>query len=219
MSPWLQQILSYATVWKFLTKSRNNCAVISGNIPALAREGLAVAEIARRLGIRYRYVYNVLKTKSAPAVTAKAVKGKASPDLMDALVLVSCVSQKLSEPAPARLLYRSEWFTKVRTLVETQKADWLILSALYGVVAPDTAIAPYEKTLTSAGVAERRVWAENVRRQLAPSLIGRRRIVIFAGQRYREFLVPALLSDGYEVDVPMANLRIGEQLAWLAARS
>jgi len=31
--------------------------------------------------------------------------------------------------------------------------------------------------------------------------------------------VPALLSDGYEVDVPMANLRIGEQLAWLAAGS
>jgi cytoplasmic iron level regulating protein YaaA (DUF328/UPF0246 family) len=160
-----------------------------------------------------------LKTQSAPAVIARAVKSKASLHLMDALVLVSCVNQKLSEPAPARLLYQSEWFTKVRILVETQKADWLILSALYGVVAPDTTIAPYEKTLKSAGVAERRVWAENVRRQLAPSLIGRQRVVIFAGQRYREFLVPALLSDGYEVDVPMANLRIGEQLAWLAARS
>ena len=86
-------------------------------------------------------------------------------------------------------------------------------------VAPDTCISPYEKTLNSAGVAERRAWAENARRQLAPSLIGRRRVVIFAGQRYREFLVPALLSDGYEVDVPMANLGIGEQLAWLAARS
>jgi hypothetical protein len=152
-------------------------------------------------------------------VAARAVKSKALPNLTDALVLVSCVSQKLSEPASARLLYRSEWFTKVRTLVETQKADWLILSALYGVVAPDTVIAPYEKTLNNAGVAERRAWAENVRRQLAPSLIGRRRVVIFAGQRYREFLVPALLSDGYEVDVPMANLRIGEQLAWLATRS
>ena len=51
------------------------------------------------------------------------------------------MSQKLSEPASARLLYRSKWFTKVRALVETQKADWLILSPLYGVVAPDTIIA------------------------------------------------------------------------------
>jgi hypothetical protein len=192
---------------------------VSENIRALAREGLAVAEIARRLGIRYQHVYNVLKTQRAPVATAKAVQGEASLDLMDALVLVSCVSQKLSEPAPARLLYRSEWFNKVRTLVEAQKADWLILSALYGIVAPDTCIAPYEKTLNTAGVVERREWAENVRRQLAARLTGRRRIVIFAGQRYREFLVPALLRDGYAVDVPMANLRIGEQLAWLAARS
>jgi hypothetical protein len=118
-----------------------------------------------------------LKTQSAPAVTTRAVKGNASLDLTDALVLVSCVRQKLSEPAPARLLYRSEWFNKVRTLVETKKADWLILSALYGVVAPDTCIAPYEKALNSAGVAERRAWAEKVRRQLAPSLRGRRRVV------------------------------------------
>jgi hypothetical protein len=182
-----------------------------------ANAGLGIRVSA--LGIRYQNTYNVLKAQSAPAVAARAVKDKASLDLKDALVLVSCVSQKLAEPAPARLLYRSQWFIKVRTLVETRKADWLILSALYGVVAPDTVIAPYEKTLNSAGVAERRAWAENVRRQLAPSLLGRRRVVIFAGQRYREFLEPALLSDGYEVDVPMANLGIGEQLAWLTARS
>ena len=74
-------------------------------------------------------------------MTARAVKRKVSLDLTDALVLLSCVSQKLSEPAPARLLYRSEWFTKVRTLVDSQKADRLILSALYCVVAPDTCIA------------------------------------------------------------------------------
>lgn len=192
---------------------------VSENIRALAREGLAIAEIARRLGIPYQHAYNVLRAQRVHIVTEKTVRSEALVDLMDALVLVSCVSQKLSEPASARMLYRSEWFNKVRTLVETHKADWLILSALYGIVAPDTCIAPYEKTLNTAGVAERRAWAENVRRQLAPRLIGRRRVVIFAGRRYREFLVPALLRDGYEVDVPMANLRIGEQLAWLAARS
>jgi len=105
---------------------------------------------------------DLLRDVSESPVTSMspAVKSKASLDLTDALVLVSCVSQKLSEPAPARLLYQSEWFTKVRSLVETQKADWLILSALYGVLAPDTRIAPYEKTLNSAGVVERRAWAE-----------------------------------------------------------
>lgn len=192
---------------------------VSEKIRALARDGFSTTEIARQLRIRYQHAYNVLKANSASVAIPKAVQREQSLDLVGALVLVSCVSQKLSEPAPARLLYRSEWFTKVRTLIEPRKADWFILSALYGLVAPDSCIAPYEKTLNTAGVAERRAWAENVRQQLSPHLIGRRRVVIFAGQRYREFLVPALLRDGYEVDVPMANLRIGEQLAWLAARS
>jgi hypothetical protein len=191
---------------------------VSEDIRALAREGLKVAEIARRLGIRYQHAYNVLKQSPAPSSAARDGQGKVSLDLTDALVLVSCVSQKLPRPAPAQLLYRSEWFLKVRKVVESQMADWLILSALHGVVAPDAEIARYEKTLNTAGVIERRAWAENTLRQLGPHLIGRRRIVIFAGQRYREFLVPALHDDGYEVDVPMANLRIGEQLAWLTAR-
>lgn len=192
---------------------------VSEDIRALAREGLKVAEIARRLGIRYQHAYNVLKQSPAPPSAARDSQGKLSLDLTDALVLVSCVSQKLAQPAPAQLLYRSEWFLKVRKVVESQKADWLILSALHGVVAPDAEIAPYEKTLNTVGVIERRAWAENALRQLDPHLIGRRRIVIFAGQRYREFLVPALRGDGYEVDVPMENLRIGEQLSWLTARS
>jgi hypothetical protein len=192
---------------------------ISEDIRALAREGLAVAEIARRLGIRYQHAYNVLKQSNTSNVVVREIQGKASLDLTNALVLVSCVSQKLSRPAPAQLLYRSEWFIKVRKLVESQKADWLILSALYGVVVPDTEIAPYEKTLNTVGVIERRAWAENILQQLGPYLIGRRPIIIFAGQRYREFLVPALQNDGHEVEVPMANLRIGEQLAWLAAQS
>lgn len=192
---------------------------VSEDIRALAREGLKVAEIARQLGIRYQHAYNVLKQSPAPSLTAPDGQGKASLDLTNALVLVSCVSQKLSRPAPAQLLYRSEWFLKVRKLVESQKADWLILSALHGVVVPDAEIAPYEKTLNAAGVIERRAWAETTLQQLGPHLIGRQRIVIFAGQRYREFLLPALNGGGYEVDVPMANLRIGEQLAWLAARS
>jgi hypothetical protein len=192
---------------------------VSEDIRALARDGLCTAEIARRLGIRYQHAYNVLKVEGAVTVASKGTQQRTSLDFNDALVLVSCVSQKCSEPASARLFYRSEWFLKVRALVEACEANWFILSALYGVVAPNSCIAPYEKTLNTLGIAERRTWSVNVYRQLTPLLTDRKRVVIFAGQRYREFLVPALLSDGYEVDVPMANLRIGEQLAWLAARS
>ncbi len=89
---------------------------VSENIRALAREGLKVSEIASRLGIRYQHAYNVLKQSRASSLAAQDDQGKASVDLTDALVLVSCVSQKLSRPAPAQLLYRSEWFLKVRKL-------------------------------------------------------------------------------------------------------
>jgi len=143
----------------------------------------------------------------------------APPNLADALVLVSCVGQKLGEPAPARLLYRSEWFKKVRRLVDAQRADWFVLSAQYGVVAPDALIDPYEKTLNTMRASDRRDWAEYVYRQLAPFLTGPRRVVIFAGQRYRERLVPTLQGNGHAVEVPLAGLRIGEQLAWLGART
>lgn len=66
---------------------------VSENIRALAREGLKVAEIARRLGIRYQHAYNVLKQSPAPSsAAARDSQGKVSLDLTDALVLVSCVS-------------------------------------------------------------------------------------------------------------------------------
>jgi hypothetical protein len=47
---------------------------VSEDIRALAREGLKVAEIARRLGIRYQHAYNVLKQSPAPSsVTSPGV--------------------------------------------------------------------------------------------------------------------------------------------------
>lgn len=43
-----------------------------------------------------------------------------------------------------RLLYTSAWFRHVRDLVEVGGARWLLLSSLYGLVAPDAVIAPYD---------------------------------------------------------------------------
>lgn len=43
---------------------------ISESVRTMARDGLAVAEIARRLGIRYQHAYNVLKAGGAPSTTS-----------------------------------------------------------------------------------------------------------------------------------------------------
>jgi hypothetical protein len=41
-------------------------------------------------------------------------------------------------------------------------------------------------------------------------------IVLFAGARYREFLMDYLGRRAQRIVVPLEGLRIGEQLAWLS---
>lgn len=129
--------------------------------------------------------------------------------------LVSCVSQKRDHECAASDLYVSDWFRKARRYAEASGCPWFILSAEYGLVAPDQVVKPYERTLNKMGVADRRAWAERVARQLAETAPDLARVVFLAGERYRAFLVRHLTARGAEVSVPMKGLRIGEQLSWL----
>ena len=129
--------------------------------------------------------------------------------------LLSCVGQKRPVPAPARDLYTSTWFGKARSYVGSTGHPWFVLSAKHGLVHPDEVIAPYDLTLNTMRVVDRRTWARRVFTELEPHLDGVESVVFLAGQRYREFLEASLRSRGLYVWVPMEGLRIGEQLAWL----
>lgn len=139
-------------------------------------------------------------------------------NLSRALVLLSCVKSKRTTASPARELYTSPLFSKMRAIVEAQGAEWRILSALHGLVDPQEVIKPYEYTLNGKGVRERRAWAEGILPELLPLATKFGRVVFFAGERYREFLQEPLLRQGVEVDVPMRGLSFGQQLAWLSHR-
>ncbi len=129
--------------------------------------------------------------------------------------LVSCVSKKREQVMPARDLYVSEWFIRARNYVERRGGDWFILSAKLGLVAPEQRIEPYEQTLHSMPIAERRIWAQSVRFQMNELLPASGRCVVLAGQRYREFLMN-YLDERFVTEVPMTGLAIGQQLRWLA---
>lgn len=129
--------------------------------------------------------------------------------------LVSCASQKRANSCAARELYVSDLFDKARRYAEASGCRWFILSAEYGLVSPDQVIAPYERTLNTIGVKDRRVWAERVFGQLDAAVPELTHVVFLAGERYREFLSEHLTSRGVTVSVPMERLRIGEQLQWL----
>lgn len=130
------------------------------------------------------------------------------------IYLVSCVSKKRAAPSPAKDLYRSEWFLRARRYVEATGSPWFILSAKYGLVPPDQVLAPYEQTLNTMGVADRRAWARRVQAQMDHDLPHTQRIVVFAGQRYREYLMAYLHRRGFTVEIPLEGLGIGEQLSW-----
>ena len=137
------------------------------------------------------------------------------PKSTGAVYLVSCVGPKLEDSAPARDLNVSPWFRKARSYVERRGAPWFILSAKYGAVHPDTVIPPYDMSLNTMSVEYRRQWSKRVLAQLEPHLAGVDTVVVLAGQRYREYLLPGWERRGLRVCVPMKGLRIGEQLRWL----
>ena len=122
--------------------------------------------------------------------------------------LVACCAKKGAVPCAAKDLYLSPLFTKSRAWVERHCDRWLILSAEHGLLAPETVIAPYERTLNRMNATDRRAWGDRVRQQFE-SVAGSR-FVALAGVRYCEPLV------GLDLERPMAGLGIGRQLAWLS---
>jgi hypothetical protein len=134
------------------------------------------------------------------------------------LALVACVKRKQAVASPARILYTSPWFELTRNLVERSGARWFILSAQYGLLDPARMVEPYEKTLNRMNMDERHQWANGVLGSLLPQLGSTKRVVLFAGQAYREFLVAPLEKHGLAIDVPMKGLSLGKQLSWLSSK-
>ena len=132
---------------------------------------------------------------------------------IEQVYLVSCVSRKSPTAAPAREFYVSPWFVAVRVYVEATRAPWFVLSAKYGLVRPGQVLAPYDETLNKMKIAERRAWASRVTAQMDELMPTVQTVVVFAGLRYREFLME-YMSQRWTVEVPLEGLGIGEQLQW-----
>jgi hypothetical protein len=144
-------------------------------------------------------------------------KGRITMEKAETVCLVSCVGSKQAVPAPAKDLYQSDWFIKARSYVEAMGCPWFILSAKHGLISPGQVTPPYEQTLNTMGVSERRTWARVVQKQMDERMPDASHIVVLAGARYREFLMDYLRGRSATVDVPMVGLRIGEQLGWLGS--
>lgn len=132
---------------------------------------------------------------------------------MRKIALISCVKNKLDYPAMAKDLYQSLWFKKAKKFTEIYFNEWYILSAKHYLLNIETIISPYEYTLHAMDKKERFNWASKVYSKILNlGAIGE--ITIFAGNRYKEYLFPMLIANGYKVLVPTKGMGIGKQLSW-----
>lgn len=145
------------------------------------------------------------------------VKAKADQRAVGACLeisLVGCVKAKRSGTHAAKDLYASPLFRGRRRWVERSGMPWWILSAKFGLVAPDRPIPSYDQTLNEMSRSERATWGswvlEDLRQELG-SFEGSR-VEIHAGALYVGAIQPGLASGRATVSVPTAGLGVGEQL-------
>jgi len=132
------------------------------------------------------------------------------------IILVGCVSQKEPTPMPARHLYTGELFRRRRRFAEKSGSQWFVLSALYGLVDPETVVEPYDVALKRLSKDDQRAWGLRVAKQLEARFGSLRGLTfeVHAGEEYATALVRPLQERGAALERPLKGLRIGEQLQW-----
>jgi len=135
---------------------------------------------------------------------------------MARICLIACVSLKDTRKMRASDIYLSPLFKKAKDFAQKNSDRWYILSAKHGLIAPNTIIEPYNKTLNNMSREDRKKWANNVFQELRKKTKSNDEITFVAGLRYRQDLVPLLSERGNKICVPMEGLGIGKQLQWLS---
>lgn len=126
--------------------------------------------------------------------------------------LVACSKMKRMWPASAQDLYTSPLFHAAHAYCERTYDSWYILSAKHGLVAPATAIEPYDVTLSRMTAAEREQWYRTTLGDLNRLQLSERdTLYVHAGQLYRGWIDRWGVCP---VEVPLEGLGIGRQLQW-----
>lgn len=134
---------------------------------------------------------------------------------MKRIILISCSKQKKSVPLPAKLLYTSPLFTAASTFASTLSFENYILSAKYGLVAPNQEIIPYDERLNNLSKTEQYAWAERVSLDITARHPCPGEVIILAGSQYSTYLGNLLEEKFWRVSEPLRGLSQGHRLSWL----
>jgi len=132
------------------------------------------------------------------------------------IALVACAKQKRKTRSQAKDLYTSPLFRALSRYAQLHADRWYILSAKFGVLPPKKIISPYDVTLNRMNKAQRVSWAEEVTKQLVRVIPPRSTVIILAGRKYRDNLLPFLRGRCATVKIPFDRLSFGKQLQRLS---
>jgi hypothetical protein len=107
-------------------------------------------------------------------------------------------------------------FAKATTYATRLGAPWYVLSARYGLLAPEDVIGPYDVTLSDQSTGYRTAWGRWVTAQLVELVgaLGGLVVEVHAGDAYAAPLREPLRRSGALVTEPLAELTQGRRLAW-----
>lgn len=140
--------------------------------------------------------------------------------MQSSIVVIPCCGPKLSYPAPARDIYTGTMFRKALALADRCDADLYIFSAKYGLLRPDTVIAPYNLTMEHNSLMR----AAHKRGKSLPPLACPEAVialkqaanVILQSYSKRVYLMSKVYcSHLVPGDQPLLRLKFGEQMQWL----
>ena len=136
---------------------------------------------------------------------------------MAKIVLISCVSKKLSHKAKAKDIYTSPLFRMNLKFAKSLNPNKVfILSAKHGLIDLDIEIEPYNKTLNMMRATEKKEWANNVLQDLRKVAdLNNDEFIFLAGENYRKYLIPHIKN----YKIPLKGLSIGRQLQYLKERT
>ena len=129
--------------------------------------------------------------------------------------LMATARKKLDHPAPVTEFYISPLFRKSVSYAEQTYDRIYFYNAKDGFLCPSKIMEPYNVSIKTFSIGEKREWAYQVVKELrARENPEKVMIYLHGGKVYRKYLQPELESHGFQFTVPLEGLGIGEQLAW-----
>jgi hypothetical protein len=130
------------------------------------------------------------------------------------IAFVGCSKVKRDGLLPAHRLYDSPLFRRAYWYATNNHAHVYILSAKHGILNPDQRIQQYDVSLAGMSRVEQRRWAARIAVVIHRVMPPGSRLSFYCGRLYWRDLAPQLTE--YSCRMPVAGLRIGEQLSWYA---